>query len=185
MAPHRRAARLVIPHVLVLVAALACVLGWGGPEATAAAWTDPAMFSAQATTATWTVPPPANSCEVRNVNGTLDATKPCTVGAVTASYWGSAGAGQGGLQAQFSAPGIGITQHVEFTLTIPSAGKPAWWSWANGSVTLINNGGSVTSSCSALPTLTGREGANRGASPNIYIEFADNRSAGTPLCAVP
>ncbi len=99
------------------------------------------MGSAQATTATWTVPPPANSCEVRNFNGTLDATKPCTVGAVTVSYWGSAGAGQGWMQAQFSAPDIGFTQHVEFTLTIPSAGKPSWWSWTNGSVTLINNGG--------------------------------------------
>ena len=138
--------------------------------------------------ATWTYTPPAgpvNVCQVRNANGTVDSTKPCTVsGTPSSGYWGNPGSGQGNFSTSFSAPGIANSQYVSFTVTIP--GAPAWWSWSNAGLTSINNGGSVTSSCSSLPTFSGRLGSNIGASPNVFVSFRENRT-GTPgiVCQVP
>ncbi|WP_456844296.1 hypothetical protein, partial [Cellulomonas sp. P5_C6] len=136
----------------------------------------------------WTYTPPAGpltSCLVRNSDGSVDASKPCTVtGPVSADFWGSSGSGQGNFQTKFSAPGITNTQYIAFTVTI--TGAPTWWSWSNAGLTGINNSGTVSSSCSALPTFSGRLPANLGATPNVYVSFVENRT-GTPgiLCTVP
>jgi hypothetical protein len=138
--------------------------------------------------ATWAYTPPAgpvNTCEVRNGDGTLDATKPCSItGTPTYAYWGSSGSGQGNFSTSFSAPGITNTQYVAFTVTI--TGAPSWWSWSNAGLTGINNEGVVTSSCSALPTFSGRLAPNKGSTPNDYVSFVENRT-GVPgiICTVP
>lgn len=139
--------------------------------------------------ATWTYTPPTgpvNVCQVRNASdGSLDSTKPCTVtGPIKSDYWGSSGSGQGNFRTNVSAPGILNSQYVSFTITL--SGAPSWWSWSNAGLTRINNSGVVTSSCSTLPTVSGRLGANIGASPDVYVDIVENRT-GTPglVCQVP
>jgi len=138
------------------------------------------------TTWTYTAPPGnVNMCEVRNANGSVDTTKPCTLtGTPKYSYWGSPGSGLGNGGTDFSAPGIANDQYVAFTVTI--VGAPSWWSWSNAGLTIINNSGTVTSSCSALPTFSGQLPPNKGPKPNVYVEFVENRtgSAGI-ICNVP
>lgn len=138
--------------------------------------------------ATWTYTPPSgpvNICQVRNSDGSLDSSKPCTVtGPVKADYWGSSGSGQGNFRTSVSAPGILNTQYVSFTVTL--SGAPSWWSWSNAGLTRINNSGVVTSSCSTLPTFSGRLGANIGAAPDVYVDIVENRTGASGLvCQVP
>lgn len=138
--------------------------------------------------ATWTYTPPAgpvNTCQVRNSNGTLDDQKPCSVvSAPSAKYWGNNGAGQGNFDVGFSAPGISNTQYVTFTVTIP--GAPAWWTWSTSGLTSANNGAQVTSSCSALPQVSGRLAANIGATPGLYAAFVENRTGQSGIvCQIP
>ncbi|KQY45989.1 hypothetical protein [Cellulomonas sp. Root137] len=138
--------------------------------------------------ATWTYTPPAgpvNVCQVRNANGTVDATKPCSVvGAASSNYWGTNGSGQGNFDIDFSAPGISNSQYVSFTVTIP--GAPAWWTWSTSGLTSANNGAQVTSSCSALPQLSGRLAANIGATPGLYAAFVENRAGQSGIvCQIP
>lgn len=148
---------------------------------TAAAWQDPAYARATVSTAGWTV----NSCQVRNGDGTVATSVPCTVQTgATVNYWGNAGSGQGNFSVSLNAPGISNTQYFTFTLTIPTATAPAWWSWANASITGTNNGITFGSRCAVLPQFSGTFPPNRGATVNVYIAFADNRSA-TPLCVTP
>ncbi|MDM7830497.1 hypothetical protein [Cellulomonas edaphi] len=161
---------------VALVGVLAALAGVGP---TSAAWTDPAYVTATASTGTWQGP---LTCTVRNASGSLDASKPCTVTSVSAQFWGSPGSGQGSLTADFSAPGIAVNQYVAFDLTVPSASKPAWWDWSTSSVTSVNNNATITSACDALPQITGREGSNLGATPNVYITLSDRRAAGR-LCS--
>lgn len=73
---------------------------------------------------------------------------------------------------------------MAFTVTIVDA--PSWWSWSNAGLTIINNSGTVTSSCSALPTFSGQLPPNIGPKPNVYVQFVENRtgSAGI-ICTVP
>jgi len=138
--------------------------------------------------ATWTYTPPAgpvNTCQVRNANGTLDATKPCSIDtAPSANFWGSDGSGQGNFSVGFSAPGIANSQYIAYTVTIP--GAPAWWTWSTAGLTGSNNGAQVTSSCSGLPQFSGRLGTNIGASPNLYVSIVENRAGASGIiCQVP
>ena len=149
---------------------------------TSAAWSDDVRVRATVTAGTWAVPG-AGTCTVRNANGTVDASKPCTVTSVSASFWGSgAGRGAGNALAELSAPGIGNTQYVAFDVTLPSTGAPAWWSWSRTTVTTVNNGATITSACSAMPRVTGRLAANLGATPNLFQTFSDERGAAA-LCS--
>jgi hypothetical protein len=137
---------------------------------------------------TWTYTAPTgnvNTCEVRNADGSVDTTKPCTfTGTPSSSYWGSSGSGQGNSSTRFSAPGIANDQYVAFTVTI--VGAPSWWSWSNAGLTTINNSGTVTSSCSALPTFSGQLPPNIGPKPNVYVAFVENRTGSAGIvCNVP
>ncbi|GCE77949.1 hypothetical protein [Cellulomonas biazotea] len=131
--------------------------------------------------ATWRAPgPPPDSCRVVEADGTPVAT-PCTVVGVRAlSWWGEPGPGYGQVTANFSAPGIAPTQHVEFTFTVPAAHTPAWWSWPGVGITGANNTAAITSRCADLPTVTGMVGANLGPTPEVYLMFAQQPS--TSLC---
>jgi hypothetical protein len=136
--------------------------------------------------ATWSfIPQVTNVCEVRNADGSVDTTKPCALTSTPSySFWGSSGSGQGNGGTGFSAPGIANDQYVAFTVSI--AGAPSWWSWSNAGLTGVNNGGTVTTSCSALPTFSGQLQPNKGATPNVFVSFVENRT-GTPgiVCSVP
>lgn len=169
-------------------------LSAGTLTATSSAFTPPASGGALAyvtlngwaVPATWSFTPPAgNRCEVRNANGSVDTTKPCSItGAPSFAFWGSAGAGQGNGGADFSAPGIANDQYVAFTLTI--TGAPAGWSWSTSGLTSINNSASVSSSCSSLPTFSGQLGPNKGATPNAFVSFVENRAGQSGIvCLVP
>lgn len=176
----RRPDRLGLARAVGLVALfLAAVVALpAGVAPTSAAWTDDVRVRATATAGTWSVPG-ASTCVVRNANGSVDASKPCTVTWASASFWGSAGRGEGNALAEFSAPSIANNQYVAFDLTLPSTGAPAWWSWSSAAVRTVNNGASVTSACSLLPRLTGRLSNNLGATPNLYVAFSDYRTGAT------
>jgi hypothetical protein len=138
--------------------------------------------------ATWTrTPPPGpvNTCEVRNANGTVDTTTPCTVtGPVTSNYWGSSGSGQGNWRTEFRAPGIDNEQYIAFTVTL--SGTPGWWSWASAGVKGANNSAALTSSCSALPVVSGRLNANIGPGPDLFMDVVEKRAGVAGIqCQVP
>ena len=132
----------------------------------------------------WTYTPPAgpvNTCQVRNSDGSVDPSKPCTVtGATTWDYWGSAGSGQGWFKSLVSAPGIANDQYIAFTVTI--VGAPTWWTWSTAGTK--GSGTQVSSSCSALPVMSGRLATNVGPSPQVYVELVDKRAGASGITCV-
>ena len=167
-------------RILVLVAGFAALLPFVLLPTTAS-WTNDAHFTASASAGTWG--PPPDSCRVMSAAG-IDTGRPCTVTHDRSEFWGSSASGSGWARFKVNAPGIQNTEYIAFTVTVPAASVPAWWSWAATGVTGIGNG-QVTSSCSTLPTVQGRLQANLGATPEIYFTLATPRPATGNLCSVP
>lgn len=130
------------------------------------------LAGAFALSGTWHVPgPPANSCRVIEGDGSPTPV-PCTfTGFTSPNFWGSPGWGYGQITAHFSAPDIQPTQHVEFTFTVPADLTPAWWSWTGATITGANNAAGITSRCAELPTIEGYIDANRGPTPELFVQF--------------
>lgn len=166
----RRRARAAA--VFLVAAAMVGALGTA-VGTTAAQWSDQASFRATASAGTWAVTP-VNTCEVRyQSNDALVPGRTCTVTFDNADIWGSAGAGQGYIRFYAHAPGILSAEYIAFSVTPTTAQMPAWWSWADATITSVE-GGTVTSSCHTLPTVTGRKNANVGADPQIYYGVSDH-----------
>ncbi|MBT0993139.1 hypothetical protein KIN34_02380 [Cellulomonas sp. DKR-3] len=171
----RPRARLLVLATLALVALCTGVVG-----VTGAAWTDRASASGTATGGSWST---TSTCTVRDADGSVDATTPCTVldGSVRVEVWpAGAGAMAGHAYASFSAPGIGADQRIAFDLLLPDPADPSW-SWAGAGVAAVNNGGTVTSACSALPRVTGVLAPNLGETPGVYLTLDTPRSS-SPVC---
>ena len=140
------------------------------------------MLDGWSVPATWTYTPPlstVNTCEVRNVDdGTTDASTTCEVVIWESGFWPS-----GWFHAGFSAQRIGKDQYIAYQLTIPDA--PRGWSWSNAGLTGVNQG-SVTSSCSSLPTFSGQLDAKVGKHPEVRGTFVENRTDVIGIiCSVP
>ncbi|MNU05266.1 hypothetical protein D3C72_2500020 [compost metagenome] len=71
---------------------------------------------------------------------------------------------------------------------MPTADQPAWWSWSNAGVSAYNYAsgqGAITSSCSAMPLVSGRTPSNVwGGFTGLSVQIDMTRGA-TPLCVVP
>lgn len=178
----RRPSRAGLVVVLVTALVTALVAAGGAVGTTSAAWADPVHVRAAASAGTWTTP---STCAVRNADGTVDASKPCTVvpGSLRVEVWSGGPSGmQGNAYAVFSAPGIVGSQYVSFDVTLPDPAN-ASWSWTGAGIGNAN-GATVTSACSALPRVTGRLPANLGDTPGLYLALNSPRSS-NPVCTLP
>lgn len=140
--------------------------------------------------ATWSYASAAAvGCQVRtNGSGVVDTAKTCTIGTVTHSgyntYWRHLSVQ---VPMTFSAP-PSTNQYVTFTFAVPTSGQPAWWSWSGAGLSAYSYGsgqGAITSSCSALPMISGRTPSNVwGGFTGISLQVDMERTP-TPLCTVP
>ncbi len=173
-APRAPRARRVAGLALSLVAVLGVATSL---QPTSSAWADPAVFAATVTAGTWVA---GDTCEVRNADGSLDPSRTCAVVFGKSSYWGKHGSGKGNASVDLRAGSISNTQY--FTFSFALRGAPSWWVWSGGAITGGNGFGTLTSSCAALPSLTGRTTPNRGANVNVYVAFDEVRGSGPALC---
>lgn len=165
----------------VIAASMLLVLAALGRSAqpTSAAWSDGAYFAASASSGSWTAP---DSCQVRNADGTVDPTKPCTVtvtdgGSYHSFLWFSWGTFAFSLSASRQPS---ATQYFTFSVTIPQA-PPGGWSSGQWVTTGLGST-VVTSSCSSLPLVAGRTPSNPGQTDAISGTLQPAGLFVTPAC---
>lgn len=140
--------------------------------------------------ATWSYTPPVVvGCQVRtNGSDAVDTTRTCTIGTVTHSGWNTYWRSLVVQVPMTFSSQPAANQYVTFTVAVPTADQPAWWSWSDAGVSSYNYGsgqGAITSSCSALPLVSGRTPSNVwGGFTGVSLQIDMTRGA-TPLCAVP
>lgn len=178
-----RSARRALAPVRALVAGLVAVLALIAVAAavrpTSAAWTEPAYFTAPASSGSWSG---SDRCDVHNADGTIDPTKTCTMSTPTSSFFQKKGVWQGNYSITLTAPSLTNDQYLTFTLTIP--GTPAGWVWGSTSAITTQNFGTITSACAALPTFSGQTRTRLGNTINVSLSFLESATASDPvLCS--
>ncbi len=179
-----RAARLSAIAAAVIAAVLASI-AVGGVTATSAAWTDQTYASATVSAGTW---PALGSCTAMTAASVPVGT--CTITAMTYDAWGPKNKHLRNvyLTFQVSAPASTSYIAVQADLSAATVGTDTSdgpWSWATA-VTLPSSQFTPTSTCAALPLVTGRTvaGWNWADSPRVFFSLADSSSAyqGQPSC---
>lgn len=128
-------------------------------------------------------PPPTTSCTVVNSNGNPVGNRTCSVTAIRADYWGTAGNRRANVYVSFSPSGMNSQQGIAFVIDLSAAvGLPAGWSWGtSGSMA----GGNITTAagyaCSEMPLLRGTTAIGWGSYSNVYIPITENRATTTGL----
>lgn len=186
--PTRTRARWALLAVVALVAA-GSGLASRATTATTAAWTNDVRATTEVTLGAWSPPVPTSSCEVRDVGtDAVVAEVPCTVASAQApnSWGGGASAGYYIWAFRLDAPGSYPAHlYLSFTVVLPSY-PPAGWQTATAFVARVDNNATVTSSCAALPVVSGRLPANLGEAVTTSVMVVDRPVGGAaPLCTMP
>jgi hypothetical protein len=157
-------------------AGLALVAIGSAAAPTSAAWVNPAYFTTSASSGSWIAP---NTCQVRNSDGTVDTTKPCVVTMSNGGTFWPTPPTEGNFSFSVSsAIQPGTSQYFTFSVTLSKAPSTGWTAghWVT---TGLNNNAQLTSSCAALPMMTGRTQPNLGSSPNVGGPLLLNPPTGT------
>lgn len=174
----------IASRLLAVAAALTLVVGVGAGASsltgTQAAWNDKTFTSAAVTAGDWAAPT-STGCVVMNMDGTPMKGGTCKVNGIVFDQWGD------DATTHHRAYYVSVTSnsaggYIQMTLdlnqaTLRNNSGTGTWKWGNAATT----GGHITptSTCAALPALTGNspQSWNWG---DFYFSMVDNKNAVSP-----